>query len=91
MNAVINFWKISYNTDPVAFYFEMVSAIAVIIGSAILTWTVLVPRPDIFIPFYWIGSVAGFIGAWRRNSAWIVVLTAWFITMNTIALWRLFG
>ena len=31
-------------------------------------------RSDIFIPFYWVGSVAGFIGAWRRNSAWIVVL-----------------
>ena len=59
-------------------------------GRAILTWTLLNPRPDIFIPFYWIGSVTGFFGAYYRGSAWVMVLTAWFTTMNTIALWRLF-
>ena len=51
---------------------------------------VLDPRPDIFIPFYWIGSVTGVIGAYYRMSSWILVLTAWFTIMNTIALWRLF-
>ena len=84
------FWKNSYTSHPTAFYFEMVSAITVIIGSAILTYTVLEPRPDLFIPFYWIGSVTGFAGAYYRMSAWVMVLTAWFTTMNTIALWRLF-
>ena len=90
MNPIVDFWKNSYNTDPLAFYLEMISAIAVIIGSAILTYTVLNPRPDLFIPFYWVGSIAGFFGAYRRMSAWVMVLTAWFIAMNTIALVRLF-
>ena len=90
MNKIINFWKQSYSSHPIAFWFEMISAISVMIGSFILTYTVLEPRPDIFIPFYWIGSVTGVVGAYYRMSSWILVLTAWFTIMNTIALWRLF-
>ena len=91
LKRIKQFWINSYKSDPMAFYLEMVSAVAVIIGSGILTYTVLSPRPDIFIPFYWVGSIAGFFGAYRRMSAWVMVLTSWFITMNSIALWRLFG
>ena len=90
MEKIKNFWVNSYNSNKVAFYFEMVSAITVIIGSAILTYTVLEPRPDIFIPFYFIGSATGFVGAYYRNSAWVMVLTFWFTIMNTVALYRLF-
>ena len=89
-NSIKNFWVHSYSQIVTAFYYEMLSAITVIIGSAILTYTVLAPRPDLFIPFYWVGSVTGFIGAYYRMSAWVMVLTAWFTTMNTIALRRLF-
>lgn len=90
MNAVIKFWKDSYTSNPLAFWIEMISAITVIIGSAILTYTVLDPRPDIFVPFYFVGSVTGFIGAYYRQAAWVMVLTAWFSTMNIIALYQLF-
>jgi len=90
MNRVRNFWIDSYKTNVTAFYLEMLSAFSVMIGSAILTFTVLEPRPDIFMPFYWVGIVSGFFGAYYRKSAWIMVLTVWFTTMNTIALWRLF-
>jgi multidrug efflux pump subunit AcrB len=51
---------------------------------------VLDPRPDIFVPFYFIGSVTGLIGAYMRQAAWVVVLTAWFSMMNIIALYQLF-
>ncbi len=90
MNAIVNFWKESYTSNPLAFYIEAVSAVSVIIGSAILTYTVLDPRPDIFVPFYFVGSSTGLWGAVLRKTAWIVVLTAWFTTMNTIALYQLF-
>ena len=90
IDPIIKFWVDSYKTNVIAFWFEMISAITVMIGSFILTYTVLDPRPDIFIPFYWIGSVTGVIGAYYRMSSWILVLTAWFTIMNTIALWRLF-
>jgi hypothetical protein len=88
--SIKKFWTDSFKSNPMAFYFEMASAITVIIGSAILTYTVLDPRPDLFIPFYWIGSATGLVGAYYRMSAWIMVLTAWFTLMNTIAMWRLF-
>jgi len=90
LSKLTNFFKESYNSNPIAFYLEMISAITVIIGSAILTYTVLTPRPDLFIPFYWVGSVTGFFGAYYRKAAWVMVLTTWFTAMNTIALWRLF-
>mgnify|MGYP001159746229 FL=1 len=90
MEKIKQFWITSYKTDPFAFVNEMASTILVIIGSAILTWTVLDPKPEIFIPFYWAGSIAGFIGAYRRTLPWVMVLTFWFIMLNSIALWRLF-
>tara|TARA_B100000989_G_C19143206_1_gene304246 strand:+ start:35 stop:313 length:279 start_codon:yes stop_codon:yes gene_type:complete len=90
IERIKKFWIDSYKTNILAFYYEMISAITVIIGSAILTYTVLAPRPDIFIPFYWIGSITGMVGAYYRMSSWILVLTTWFTIMNTIAMWRLF-
>ena len=90
MNAVKQFWIDSYKTSKVAFYFEMVSAISVMIGSAVLTYTILDPRADIFVPFYWVGTVTGIVGAYYRKSSWTLILTSWFFGMNTIALYRLF-
>lgn len=90
ISSIVKFWKDSYVSSPITFYFEMISAITVMIGSFILTYTVLDPRPEIFIPFYFVGSVTGLIGAIGRKSAWVSVLTAWFTIMNTIALYQLF-
>lgn len=90
LKSVKEFWLESYRTDKKAFYLEMVSAICVITGGGILTWTVLEPLPKIFIPFYWFGSVAGVIGAYYRKSSWIMVLMLTFVIMHTIGLWRLF-
>ena len=58
LNSIKQFWIDSYKTSKTAFYFEMVSAVSVMIGSAILTYTILAPRPDIFVPFYWVGTVS---------------------------------
>jgi|TARA_R100000027_G_scaffold60264_1_gene50882 hypothetical protein len=90
MNKIVKFWQLSYTSNPTAFWVEMVSAISVIIGSAILTFTVLDPRPDIFVPFYFVGSATGLWGAVLRQAAWVVVLTTWFTAMNCIALYQLF-
>ena len=90
MQAIKDFWNNSLASDPVAHYAKMLGAVAVIIGSSILTWTVLTPRPDIFIPFYFVGSCASFFGAYRRGLPWVLILTGWFIMMNIIALSRLY-
>ena len=90
MKKIIKFWQESYTTNPTAFWIEMVSAICVMTGSAILTYTVLAPRPDIFVPFYFVGSTTSLVAAVMRKAAWIVVLTTWFSAMNLIALYQLF-
>ena len=90
MKKIIEFWQQSYTSNPTAFWVEMVSAISVIIGSAILTYTVLNPRPDIFVPFYAVGSIMGLWGAVLRQAAWVVVLTTWFTAMNLISMYQLF-
>lgn len=90
MKKIIKFWQESYTTNPTAFWIEMISAICVMTGSAILTYTVLAPRPDIFVPFYFVGSTTSLVAAVMRKAAWIVVLTTWFSAMNLIALYQLF-
>ena len=90
MQTIREFWLESLHSDRVAHYAEMIGAISVIIGSAILTYTVLEPRPDIFLPFYFVGSCASFYGAYRRKLPWVLILTGWFIIMNGIALSRLY-
>ena len=90
MKKIIKFWQESYTSNPTAFWIEMFSAICVMTGSAILTYTVLAPRPDIFVPFYFLGSVTSLVAAIMRKAAWIAVLTTWFSTMNVIALYQLF-
>jgi len=90
VQSIRDFYIDSLKSDPIAHYAEMIGAVAVIIGSSILTWTVLTPRPDIFVPFYFVGSCASFFGAYRRGLPWVLVLTGWFIIMNMIALSRLY-
>ena len=90
INAVTDFWKQSYASNPVASWLEMTSTIATMIGSAILTFTVLDLNPAVFIPFYWVGSVTGMIAAYMRTLVWILILTGWFTVLNSIMLVRLF-
>jgi len=90
MNQLIEFFRNSYRLDPFAFYCEMIEAIFLISASAILTFTVLDPATKIFIPMYFIGSILGIISAVRRKAAFVLVLCAWFTSMNAIALLKLF-
>ena len=91
IDKLIEFFKHSYRTDKFAFWLEMWSAILVITGSTILTFTVLDPKPELFIPFYWLGALLGLWGAYRRTLPWIMLLTGYFTIMNSIALWKLFS
>ena len=73
MNRVRDFWIDSYKTNVTAFYLEMLSAFSVMIGSAILTFTVLEPRPDIFMPFYWVG---------RRHVSLVYLVSRFVLLVN---------
>lgn len=85
IQKIKNFFAESYRTDPVATYFEIVETILLIAASATLTFTVLDPATEIFIPLYLIGSLCAMVSTWRRKSSAFVLCT-WFTIMNTVAL-----
>ena len=90
MDKVIQFFKDSYKFSPFAFYCELIEAIMLIGASAVLTFTVLDPATKIFIPMYLIGSILGVISTWIRRAGFAIVLTVWFVVMNSIAMVQLF-
>lgn len=89
-NSVIKFFKDSYKMSPLAFYCELVEAVMLIGASAVLTFTILDPATKIFIPMYLVGSILGVISTWIRRAGFAIVLTLWFVVMNSIAMVQLF-
>ena len=87
---IVDFCKESYRLSPIAFYCEMVETTLLIVASAILTFTVLDPATKIFIPLYLLGSILGVISTVIRKAAFAIVLCAWFVVMNSIAMVQLF-
>jgi hypothetical protein len=84
------FWVNSYNTDKIAFWFELVSVSLTIIGSCVLTFTSPNPMMSIVFPIYWIGSGTLLVASIRRRQIWLCTLTSWFTIMNTIGLYKVF-
>mgnify|MGYP003638306984 FL=1 len=90
MHKIIEYVKESHRLSPVAFYCEMVETVLLMTASVILTFTVLNPATELFIPLYLIGSILGVISTIIRKAAFAIVLCAWFVLMNSIALLQLF-
>tara|TARA_B100000497_G_C7362062_1_gene234566 strand:+ start:96 stop:380 length:285 start_codon:yes stop_codon:yes gene_type:complete len=90
IKSVKQFFKDSYTLSPLAFYCELVEAVMLIGASAVLTFTVLDPATKIFIPMYLVGSILGVISTWIRRAGFAIVLTLWFVVMNSIAMVQLF-
>ena len=89
MGKIINFFKQSYAKDRLAFYAEIVETTVLIIASAILSFTILDPATEIFIPLYLLGSILAVFSTYRRGSSAIVLCT-WFTIMNSWAFIHLF-
>ena len=89
MNKIINFFKHSYATDRLAFYAEIVETTVLIIASAILSFTILDPATEIFIPLYLLGSMLAVFSTYRRGST-AILLVSWFTIMNSWAFVQLF-
>ena len=86
MNGVVRYFRESYRLSPFAFYCEFFETLFLVSASAVLTWTVLDPATEIFIPMYLIGSILGLISTVIRKAAFTIFLCSWFVVMNTIAL-----
>lgn len=90
ITRILDYFKESYRLSPVAFYCEMVETTLLMAASVILTFTVLDPATELFIPMYLIGSILGVISTVIRKAAFAIILCAWFVLMNSLALIQLF-
>jgi len=88
MQKIKDFWMHSYHTDKVAFYFEVISFIFTVGASATLALTAMNPDMRIVYPFFFIGSLTGLYGYYRRHLAWPMALTAWFVFVNILGFSR---
>lgn len=84
MNKVFEFWKESYCTDRIAFMYELLSFVFTVGASASLALTADAPDMRIVYPGFFIGSVFGVLGYYRRKLAWPMLLTTWFIFINIL-------
>jgi len=82
MEKVVTFLKKSYHLDAVAFYFEMLSFIFTVAASLTLAFTADDPDMTIVYPGFFIGSLFGIYGYYRRELAWPMMLTMYFACVN---------
>lgn len=84
MNSIIEFWRSGYRSDKIAFYLELSSFIFTVAASAVLAFTADAPDMRFVYPAFFIGSITGCLGYYRRKLAWPMLLTGWFVIVNVL-------
>ena len=82
MNAIAQFWVNSYTSDKVAFGFELVSFIFTVAASLSLALTALDPNMKLIYPFFFIGSTTQCYASYRREAAFVMMITGYFAIIN---------
>jgi len=82
MDKIKSYFAHSYHSDRVAFYFEFVSFVFTVATSMILAISATDTNMALIYPGFFIGSIAGTYGYYRRNLAWPMLLTGYFCIIN---------
>jgi hypothetical protein len=82
LQKVKDFWINSYESDKVAFSFELVSFIFTVGASMTLAFNAKDPNMLIVYPGFFVGSITQVYASWRRGAAWIMLLTGYFACVN---------
>jgi len=82
MERAVHFLKRSYHSDRIAFYFEMLSFIFTVGASLTLAFTATNPDMRLIYPGFFVGSLFGIYGYYRRELAWPMLLTMYFACVN---------
>jgi hypothetical protein len=82
LQKVKDFWINSYESDKVAFSFELVSFIFTVGASMTLAFNAKDPNMLIVYPGFFVGSITQVYASWRRGAAWIMLLTGYFACIN---------
>lgn len=79
---VKRFWIKSYQSDGIAFYFELVSFIFTVGASLTLAITAADPDLTIVYPAFFIGATTQCYASYRRGAAFVMVITGYFSIIN---------
>jgi hypothetical protein len=82
MQKIKDFWVESYQTDPVAFYHELVAFILTVYASGLLALTATDPNMLLIYPPYFVGSITQCYACYRRGAAFVMVLSGYFAIIN---------
>ena len=91
MQGIINFWKQSYHSDKVAFYLELASFVFTVAASLALAWSAASPDMRLVYPGFFVGSICAVISYYRRQLAWPMLLTGYFVAANILGFSRAMG
>jgi len=83
---IIDFWSNSYQSDKVAFIFELISFVFTVGASMTLAFTADNPDMRIVYPGFFIGSITAFYAHYRRKLAWPTMLVGYFAIVNVFGL-----
>ena len=82
LEQIKSFWINSYQSDRIAFYFELVSFIFTVGASLTLAINARDPNMLVVYPGFFVGSVTQCYAAYRRGAAWVMMLTFYFSIVN---------
>ena len=82
MQKVREFWLNSYNSDKIAFAFELISFIFTVSASMTLAISAKNPNMLVVYPGFFVGSVTQCYASFRRGAAWVMLLTFYFACVN---------
>lgn len=85
---MIEFFKRSYQSDKIAFFFEIVSTIFTVTASITLAVNAANPNMSIVYPGFFLGAVTSAYAYYRRSLAWPLLLTLYFAVINIIGFSR---
>lgn len=91
MQKIQDFWLNSYQTDSVAFVFEMISFVFTVAASLYLAVNAVDPDMQLVYPGFFVGAVTQTYASWRRGAAWIMLLTFYFSLVNVFGFGRATG
>ena len=81
---VVKFWVDSYQTDKIAFYFELVSFVFTVGASLTLALNAADPNMLLVYPGFLVGSATQAYASYRRGLPWILLLTSYFVCVNIL-------
>jgi hypothetical protein len=82
IDKVRAFWLRSYESDRVAFYYELVSFIFTVGASMTLAISARDPNMLIVYPGFFVGAITQCYASYRRGAAWVMILTFYFSCVN---------